>query len=680
MKRVKRIKLLILALVFSVTAILPLQAQSAYADQLGNVTMFNVPNPKSYITEDSDGAIWAPTSPTSKKVYKLDRISGNYTEFSNLGSFTSLTSGSDGNIWMLSNFALVKMKKDGSASTAIPLPTSHAAGTGSEIVNGPDDNLWFGTYLNTGNYEQKIQRMNTNGGIVASYAINGRPEGSLVPDISGQAIWLPVWQVNSSGAYTNQTVIEKIAMDGTRTSFAAPSTVGNITSMRLGLDGNLWFSNNLGIVGKMTPSGTFSTYNFNYSSSNGFRKIAIGLDGNIWLTRNNATISKLTTSGVITNYQVFPTGSQYPSLVESVAAAKDGNIWLAGVSNGVHKIIKFGTGYTDDDEDGLQYSQEIAQGTVDNNPDYDGDGLSDYVESTSYTARGSVFCNQAQTTCEYPDPLAKDIYVESDWMDKPGANGYSMQLSNTQVQSIKDSFDDKNITLHIDTGQLGGGSEVPYNANIYYGAQPNSVDFYDYKLGGNGITAQFAPDRRDIYHYMISGDSYRDDATGQPSLSSGGSYTGDDDFFVSYGYIKENMQSEYSTFDTAISGTTMHELGHGLCLSKYNNGNPEYPGQPADCRFAGVDASFGNTYNSVMNYDMQFSIVDYSDGILGAPNDHNDWNAIRLADFNKHNIGDWQHGFSTANPTFKAQKTKQNVKKPKLNVGPTLKQLRNPQR
>ena len=139
------------------------------------------------------------------------------------------------------------------------------------------------------------------------------------------------------------------------------------------------------------------------------------------------------------------------------------------------------------------------------------------------------------------------------------------------------------------------------------------------------------------------------------------------------------MQSAYNDFSTAISGTVQHELGHGLCLSVYNNGNPAYPGQPAECRYAGVDAHAGNAYNSVMNYDMQFYIANYSNGINGAPNDHDDWSAIRLADFNKNNIGDWQHGSANSNPTLKNQKPKQKVQSAKLNVGPTLKQLRNPQ-
>jgi hypothetical protein len=248
--------------------------------------------------------------------------------------------------------------------------------------------------------------------------------------------------------------------------------------------------------------------------------------------------------------------------------------------------------------------------------------------------RDDVFCDATHTTCSYPDPSTKDIYIENDWMVNPGLGTYSMKLSDVEVAQLQSAFAAKGINLHIDTGQLGGGNEVPYNASISFTPQPDQIDFYDYKDGGDGITAQMASVRHGIYHYLLTGYSYSDTPD-----SSGISYPGDDDMFVSYGLIKDEFA--YDSFDTAISGTVMHELGHNLCLTPLGQA---YPGQAIYCQFAGVDQADGNSYNSVMNYDKQLALVDFSTGVNGSPTDHNDWGTIQLSDFAFSSSGDADHG------------------------------------
>lgn len=251
--------------------------------------------------------------------------------------------------------------------------------------------------------------------------------------------------------------------------------------------------------------------------------------------------------------------------------------------------------------------------------DSDGDGLSDYVESRSYPSRQAVFCG---TSCAYPDPSIKDLYVENDWMKEPGLLGRSFKPNTAQLTVVEEAFADQDITVHFDTGQYGGGNELPaYTEDMSFYRDENATDFYDYKYGNSAIAVNFDVDRYRIWHYMISGYSYP-----QIPNSSGASYVGDDDSFISVGLLEDTTSSG---IDDVIAGTILHELGHSLCLSD----TLHYVNQSQDCVYGGVHAKNDLTYasyESVMNYDYQFSdLVDLSSGV-GMPEDHDDWSAIAI--------------------------------------------------
>lgn len=313
-------------------------------------------------------------------------------------------------------------------------------------------------------------------------------------------------------------------------------------------------------------------------------------------------------------------------------------------------LVNYPTGYegvqlpisstwADLDGDGLIAVKESAQGTSNANKDTDGDGLDDFIESQWYIDRNAVFCG---LVCAYPDPIVKDVYVEVDWMNNPNDGSY--KPSNNQLDQVIDAFDVRGINIHFDTGQYGGGSELPsYENTLAFAQDSNNFDFYDYKNGTSTTNANFDDDRKRIWHYMISGYQYAEN-TG----SSGASYAGDDDFFVSYGLIKDGQSSfGYTSLDTAIGGTIIHELGHNLCLTN----SSAYSGQSGACVYSGIDnVNASSDYESSMNYSYQMFMVDYSDGANSAPNDHDDWSAvdIGLKDFSSidRDTGDVMNGAS----------------------------------
>lgn len=275
--------------------------------------------------------------------------------------------------------------------------------------------------------------------------------------------------------------------------------------------------------------------------------------------------------------------------------------------------------------------------------DSDGDGLSDYVESTSFPDRDNVFCNTTVNpyACAYPDPLKKDIYLEVDWM----VNGTESYKPNTaQIAKVVDGLNDNGYEVHIDTGQLGGGNALS-SFTDYLPMDPaaTSMNFFKIKDGDSSQSLQpnFNPDRKGIWRYLISGYRYNESPT-----SSGASFAGSDNVFVSYGMIEDGQSSYgYSDLNTAIAGTIVHEVGHSLCLSD----SKAYSYQSSACQFSNIDEDATTAYDSVMNYNLQMFQNNYSDGSNGT-GDHDDWSAIDnggIADIDRWTISEISYSLGT---------------------------------
>lgn len=273
----------------------------------------------------------------------------------------------------------------------------------------------------------------------------------------------------------------------------------------------------------------------------------------------------------------------------------------------------------DHDGDGLNALREMQQGTLDNNPDTDGDGIDDFKESIWFPDRDDVFCDTSTSpyTCAYPDPKKKDLYVEVDWMYDPVANR-SFKPTSTQIAKLEGAFTAKDINFHADTGQFGGGNELQsYEEYLHITSSPSHVDFADFKNGHGSYPANYSPNRNGVWRYMISGYRMHE----YPNVS-GLAEVGGSDSFISNGLVEDTFA--YFNLDDAIAGTMIHELGHNLCLNK----TLVYEQQPSLCAYSGVDSlSGGENYLSSMNYAYQVFMVDYSDGSHGS-HDHDDWSAV----------------------------------------------------
>jgi streptogramin lyase len=91
-----------------------------------------------------------------------------------------------------------------------------------------------------------------------------------------------------------------------------------------GPDGNLWFTQNNGRIGQITPKGLVTIFSGGINVGAQSVAIAVGSDGNLWFTENRVdNIGKITPAGLVTEIPITPGAS--PS---GICLGPDGNLWF----------------------------------------------------------------------------------------------------------------------------------------------------------------------------------------------------------------------------------------------------------------------------------------------------------------------------------------------------------------
>jgi hypothetical protein len=249
----------------------------------------------------------------------------------------------------------------------------------------------------------------------------------------------------------------------------------------------------------------------------------------------------------------------------------------------VHETIPL---FYDTDGDLLGDGEELNVHSTDPlDWDNDDDHLSDGMEIRGYDIDGDNIID-----VDFPaygaNPLVRDIFVEIDWMPE------ARKLGDYAKGKLVEAFAEHNIILHLDQGELGGGSQTEEGADILYDNKEGPMnDFYDFRK------KYFTPSRAGVYYWCL--------------MTSGPAYLGEKEvggFSVGVGFV---VVAEIWMRDGTVGSAFMHELGHGLGLNSDD--------------FDGIDSdkySF-NQYRSVMNYNSPHEFFDYSGG---AP--FNDWEHI----------------------------------------------------
>ena len=175
--------------------------------------------------------------------------------------------------------------------TEYPLPASSFP---TQIVEGPDGNLWF-----TEQGTDKIGRMTPSGTLtefpipnsnVMPYGITNGPDGNL-------------WFTNFPAGDATAGAIGRITTAGVITLFSAPGLHVPL-GITAGPDKNLWFVDaGSQAIGFSTTSGSITEFALTPNPASALRGITTGPDNNLWFTDpGNNMIGKITTSGTSTEY------------------------------------------------------------------------------------------------------------------------------------------------------------------------------------------------------------------------------------------------------------------------------------------------------------------------------------------------------------------------------------------
>jgi virginiamycin B lyase len=107
----------------------------------------------------------------------------------------------------------------------------------------------------------------------------------------------------------------------------------------MGPDGNLWFTEQVGKIGRITPAGVITEFSVPTANS-GPDGITAGPDGNLWFTEGEAgKIGRIATGGVITEFTI-PTANSRP---DSITTGPDGNLWFTETAPAANRIGRITT-------------------------------------------------------------------------------------------------------------------------------------------------------------------------------------------------------------------------------------------------------------------------------------------------------------------------------------------------
>jgi streptogramin lyase len=238
---------------------------------------------------------------------------------------SSLTVGSDGNVWFVDAGAIGRITPAGQITefTAGLNPGSmpHA------ITAGDDGNLWFtdpGTTPAIGKITPAGQITESSTGLspgAAPYELTSGSNGTL-------------WFTDPSAKSIGRITVSTGAI--TEFDYSTLDITPNLDEITGAADGNVYFTDkgNVPGIGKITPAGTITESTTSLMSMPS--GIGTGPDGNVWFSDQGSppAIGRVTPTGTVTEFDHTNSGLPTNSAPDEITAGPDGDVWFDDQQSG----------------------------------------------------------------------------------------------------------------------------------------------------------------------------------------------------------------------------------------------------------------------------------------------------------------------------------------------------------
>lgn len=208
---------------------------------------------------------------------------------------------------------------------------------------------------------------------------------------------------------------------------------------------------------------------------------------------------------------------------------------------------------------------------------------------------------------DIPDPNYKDIYIEIDTMQ--GGGDLTHYWNYASQAFVMTPFLSHGIKLHIFSVDT-----IFHDDCLNGDDREQDLIYQSYFLDYMGVNSP----KYHTFRYCIMAHNVFSDG------ETRGGFASYDVITIGDAGLRINQIFGLTTYHRAVASVFMHELGHTLSLTSGSN-------TKAKGYFVGVDKFYSGTYVSCMNYyysNLPFFLVDYSNGILSEPDDHNDWGTL----------------------------------------------------
>src|SRR2546428_13684122 len=209
----------------------------------------------------------------------------------------------------------------GEALTSRESPAAPAYTVRDGRRGGRDGNIWF-SEAPAG--QLKIARI-TMAGSFAEFTVPTAEfqSGGVAPGADGN-MWFTednASKIAKIGALPAVPRVSPAPVTGTITDVPLPTAGSVLAGITPGPDGNLWFAEEAGRIGRITPSGALTEFSVPTANSTP-NFITAGPDANLWFTEYGGNnIARVTRSGTFTEFAI-PTAGSNPN---GIIAGPDGD-------------------------------------------------------------------------------------------------------------------------------------------------------------------------------------------------------------------------------------------------------------------------------------------------------------------------------------------------------------------